>query len=79
MENYFVQIKKKNTWSLVNIERPLIICIEKSMCTGIWRWHSRTKKGIVSFRELGSIIFDRFWAADYESVLEIFPARQFLW
>jgi hypothetical protein len=31
---------------------------------------------MVSFRELDSIILDRFFAADYDSVLEFFPARQ---
>jgi hypothetical protein len=30
----------------------------------------------VFFREVNSIIFDRFFAADYDSVLEFFPARQ---
>jgi hypothetical protein len=29
----------------------------------------------VFFREVNSIIFDRFFAADYDSVLEFFPAR----
>jgi hypothetical protein len=38
--------------------------------------HSPTKKDIVSFRELDSTILDRFFAANYESVLEFFPARQ---
>jgi hypothetical protein len=28
------------------------------------------------FREVNSIIFDRFFAADYDSILEYFPARQ---
>jgi hypothetical protein len=37
---------------------------------------SPTKKDIVSFRELDSTIFDRFFTADYDSVLEFFPARQ---
>jgi hypothetical protein len=27
-------------------------------------------------REVNSIIFDRFFAADYDCVLELFPARQ---
>jgi hypothetical protein len=30
----------------------------------------------VFFREVNSIILGRFSAADYDSVLEIFPARQ---
>jgi hypothetical protein len=30
----------------------------------------------VFFRKANSIIFDRFFAADYDSVLEFFPARQ---
>jgi hypothetical protein len=30
----------------------------------------------VFFREVNSIIFDRFFAADYDSALEFFPARQ---
>jgi hypothetical protein len=30
----------------------------------------------VFFREVNSIIFDRFWAVDYDSVLGFFPARQ---
>jgi hypothetical protein len=38
--------------------------------------HSPTKKDIVSFRELDSTIFGRFFAADYDSVLECVPARQ---
>jgi hypothetical protein len=38
--------------------------------------HSPTKKDIVSFRELDSTIVDRFFAADYDTVLEFFPARQ---
>jgi hypothetical protein len=29
----------------------------------------------VFFREVNSIILDRFWAADYDSVLKIFAAR----
>jgi hypothetical protein len=28
------------------------------------------------FRKINSIIFERFWAANYDCVLEIFPARQ---
>jgi hypothetical protein len=30
----------------------------------------------VFFREVNSIIFNRFFAADYDYVLEFFPARQ---
>jgi hypothetical protein len=30
---------------------------------------------MVSFRELDSTILDRFFAADYDSVPEFFPAR----
>jgi hypothetical protein len=40
------------------------------------RLHSTTKKDIVSFRELDSTILDRFFAADYDSVLKLFPARK---
>jgi hypothetical protein len=40
------------------------------------RLHSTTKNAIVSFPELDSTILDRFFAADYDSVLEFFPARQ---
>jgi hypothetical protein len=32
-------------------------------------------KFLRNFREVNSIIFDRFFAADYDSVLEFFPAR----
>jgi hypothetical protein len=38
--------------------------------------HSPTKKDIASFRELNSTNFDRFCAADYDSVVVFFPARQ---
>jgi hypothetical protein len=38
--------------------------------------HSPTKKDIVSFRELDSTILDRFFAADYDSLLEFFPVSQ---
>jgi hypothetical protein len=38
---------------------------------------AQQKNDIVSFRELDSTILDRFFAADYDSVLEFFPARQF--
>jgi hypothetical protein len=31
---------------------------------------------MVFFREINSIIFDRFCAADYDPALEIFPGRQ---
>jgi hypothetical protein len=38
--------------------------------------HGPTKKDIVSFREIDLTILDRFFAADCDSVLEFFPARQ---
>jgi hypothetical protein len=38
--------------------------------------HSPTKKDIASFHKLDSTILVRFFAADYDSVLEFFPARQ---
>jgi hypothetical protein len=38
--------------------------------------HSPTKQDIVSFRELDSTFFDRFFAVEYDSVLEFFSARQ---
>jgi hypothetical protein len=38
--------------------------------------HSLTKKDIVSFREPDSTILDSIFTADYDSVLEFFPARQ---
>jgi hypothetical protein len=34
------------------------------------------KNDIVTFRELDLTILDRYFAADYDSLLEFFPARQ---
>jgi hypothetical protein len=37
---------------------------------------AQPKKDFFSFHELNSTIFNWFWAADHDCVLEFFPARQ---